>query len=248
MKGSIRVMGQGLRRERLFGRFTLGERQAGFTIVELMIATLVFSIVLLIITVGVLHFSNSYYKGINSSATQTAAQSAIDTISQAVQFGATGSAGTDVAPSGVFCAGSQMFLYSLGVEYTGGTPNSSNWGLYMFPNPHTGNCDTSGIVSFAGGSELLSTNMRVTDITVVNSDPTTNLWNISLTVAYGDSDLLCNTSIAAGTQGSCDNGSSRYATTDTVTGDDVGCHTDAGTQFCSVASLSTVAQQRVVGN
>src|SRR6185369_9199416 len=115
---------------------TAAARQAGFTIVELMIATLVFSLVLIVITVGVLHFTNTYYKGVNNSATQTAAQNAIDTISQSIQFTMSGSAGTDDAPAGVFCAGSRLFLYTAGKQYTGGTPSGTNWGLYMMNNPH----------------------------------------------------------------------------------------------------------------
>jgi len=203
---------------------------------------------LIVITVGVLHFTSSYYKGINSSTTQTTAQNAIDTISQSIQFSASGSAGTDVSPSGVFCAGSRMFLYSLGVQYKGATPSSTNWGLYMFPNPHTANCDTSGIGSFTGGTELLASGMRVTNVSVVNVDATKKLWQVSLTIVYGDSDLLCNTKLGGGTTGGCDSAAAAYAATDTVSGDDVACKPQIGSQFCSVAALSTVAQQRIVGN
>jgi prepilin-type N-terminal cleavage/methylation domain-containing protein len=227
---------------------SLTSNQGGFTIVELMIATLVFSVVLLVITIGVLSFTNSYYKGINSSTTQSTAQNAIDTVSQAIQFSSSGSAGTDVAPSGLFCAGSRMFLYSLGVQYKGATPSASNWGLYMFPNPHTSNCDTSGISSFAGGTELLASGMRVANVSVTNIDATKNLWQISLTLVYGDSDLLCNTKLGGTTKGSCQTTAPTYALSDPVSGDDVSCKSQIGSQFCSVAALSTVAQQRIAGD
>jgi len=46
--------------------------QSGFTLVELMIATMVFSVILLVITYGVVRFTNSYYKGLNSSTTNSA--------------------------------------------------------------------------------------------------------------------------------------------------------------------------------
>ena len=48
--------------------------QSGFTIVELMIATLVFAMVLLVITVGVMSFTRAYYRGINQSNTQRVAR------------------------------------------------------------------------------------------------------------------------------------------------------------------------------
>lgn len=229
-------------------RFANRSDQTGFTIVELMIATLVFSVVLLIITVGVLHFTNSYYKGVNSSTTQTTAQNAIDTISHALQFGSAGSAGTDAAPSGLFCAGSRMFLYTLGAEYMGATPSSTNWGLYMFPNPHTANCNASDISDFSGGTELLGPHMRVADVSVVDSNPAAGLWRISLNIVYGDSDLLCNTGLTGTTKGSCQSNATTYAASDVVKGSDVACKAQIGSQFCSVAALSTVAQQRVAGN
>ncbi|HSX05756.1 MAG TPA: prepilin-type N-terminal cleavage/methylation domain-containing protein [Candidatus Saccharimonadales bacterium] len=224
------------------------QNQDGFTIVELMIATVVFSLVLLVITMGVLHFSNSYYKGVNSSATQQAAQNAIDTISQSLQFGSAGSAGTDVAPAGAFCAGSEIFIYTLGKVYPGGTPTGSNSGLYESSNTNAGTCDPASVTNFTIGNELLGPKMRITNVSVINTDPSSNLWDVSLTVAYGDADLLCNTKLAAGVKGSCNNSSPRYALGDLVTGNDVACHTDAGSQFCSVAKLETIAQQRVTGS
>jgi len=230
--------------------------QGGFTIVEMMIATVIFSVVLLIITVGVLRFTSSYYKGINSSATQNAAQSAMDTITQAVQFGSAAPVGTDAAPSGVFCAGNQMFLYTLGVKYTGATPAAGNWGLYMFPNPQVGDCDTSGISDFSGGTELLGTNMRLTYVSLISTNDSLNLWQVALSVAYGSSDLLCNTETPSGTTGACDKSAPNYAkgspdTTVVKAADDtdnVFCKLQTGSQFCSTSVMSVVAQQRVTGS
>jgi len=228
----------------------LGMRQAGFTIVELMIATLVFSMVLLVITVGVLHFTNSYYKGVNSSATQTAAQNAIDTISQTVQFSSnTPSAGTPATGAGTdgnFCVGSKLFLYTLGKEYGTAAPAVGNWGLYMIDNPNTASCVGSGLTpaQLANGVELLAANMRVTNLSVANSNPTTNLWQIALGIAYGDADLLCNTS-QNGNTGGCSPGDQTSAATANVSGADIACKSQTGSQFCSVAALSTVAQQRI---
>ncbi len=234
------------------GSTTKSAKQAGFTIVELMIATVVFSMVLLIITVGVLHFTSSYYKGVNSSATQTAAQNTIDTISQAIQFGSSTPVGTDTAPSGVFCAGNEMFLYTLGVKYTGATPSSSNWGLYMFPNPQASNCDTGGISDFSGGKELLGVNMRLTSVSLTASNAAERLWQVSLGVAYGDADLLCNSELGTGTQGACDKSAPDYDSTAIVDAaddsDTVLCKIQTGSQFCSVATLSAVAQQRLAGS
>lgn len=70
----------------------LDHNAQGFTLVELMIATALFSSILLLITFGLLSIGQNYYKGKNSARTQDVARRVIDEISQAIQFG-------DAAPS-----------------------------------------------------------------------------------------------------------------------------------------------------
>jgi prepilin-type N-terminal cleavage/methylation domain-containing protein len=156
--------------------------QKGFTIVELMIATVVFSMVLLVITYGVIHFTTAYYKGINNSATQTAAQNAIDSITQSIQFS---SGGTTTADSSHFCAGGKVFLYNLGKQF-GGTPTATDRGLYEMPS--TASCDDPGTPN--GGTELLGKNMRLAGVSVTSSDSTdpTVPWQVTIRVAYGDAE------------------------------------------------------------
>jgi prepilin-type N-terminal cleavage/methylation domain-containing protein len=192
--------------------------QSGFTIVELMIATMVFSVILMVIVFGVIHFSNAYYKGINSSLTQTTARNAIDTVSQAIQFGTTTQPSSDDGVTGQFCAGGKVFLYTLGKQLTT-TPSVANWGLYRVDSS-SGCTLTSGT---AGGTELLSNKMRLADLSVSQPDATSNLWSISLRVVFGDDDLLTN---PANT--------------------DANCKLNTGAQFCSVSALSTTVQQRIV--
>jgi prepilin-type N-terminal cleavage/methylation domain-containing protein len=62
-------------------------RQDGFTVVELLIATVVFTMVLLVITSGVTHFTHAYYKGVHQSSTQTTSRNVINTIAQNIQYG-----------------------------------------------------------------------------------------------------------------------------------------------------------------
>lgn len=216
-----------------------GQDQRGFTIVELMIATVVFSMVLLVITYGVVHFTTAYYKGINSSATQTAAQNAIDSVTQSIQFS---SGGTTTADSTHFCAGGKVFLYNLGKEFSG-TPTATDRGLYEMPS--TASCDDPGTPS--GGTELLGKNMRLADVSLTSSNPTdpTVPWQVALRIAYGDSDLLCSPALN-GSQGGCSSGSSSFAANANFSADDMTCKSQIGSQFCSVSVLNSVAQQRIV--
>jgi prepilin-type N-terminal cleavage/methylation domain-containing protein len=215
--------------------------QAGFTVVELMIATVVSSIILLVITFGIVHFSNDYYKGINVSTTQATTQNAIDAVTQAIQFNSTGTVGTD-GTEGFFCAGTKVFLYTLGKQFTT-TPSVSNWGLYSLNNPSP-NCVIPG--STTGGTELLAKNMRLTYVNLAQNG-TSGVWSLELQVAYGDPDLLCRKSITGNTKGSCDKTATDYTSTDLISGNDVECRTRIGSQFCSVVDLSTAIGQRIEG-
>jgi prepilin-type N-terminal cleavage/methylation domain-containing protein len=215
--------------------------QSGFTIVELMIATLVFSVILLVITYGVLSFTNRYYKGINSSTTQNTARSALDSMSQAIQFGTSVGASTFSSPDGVFCAGSKMFLYTPGKLYSGSTPGPGQWGLYEFNNPATG-CVAPA--SAPGGAELLSKNMRVANLSVTQPDPLRNLWQVDFKVAYGAPDLLC---APLSQPGSCVS-SAATLTDPQLHASDVTCKSEVGSQFCSVSALSTTVEQRLPPN
>ena len=61
-------------------------KQNGFTIVELLIASAVFSFVILGASVAIIQISRLYYKGIIVSNTQTSAKAILDSITQAIQY------------------------------------------------------------------------------------------------------------------------------------------------------------------
>jgi len=220
--------------------------QSGFTIVELMIATIVSSVILLVITVGIVRFTNDYYHGINASNTQATTQDAIDMIAHSVEFNAgTTSAVSDTATSGAFCAGTHLFMFTAGQQLKG-APNDTNWGLYQINNPNA-NCNPltlAQVTAAGGGSELLGKNMRLAYLKI-SQQAGTNLWNVDIRVAYGDYDLLCKKSISAGTAGSCAPGSPSFASNATIQGNDVICKTQSGSQFCSVSHLTTSIGQRI---
>ena len=145
--------------------------QAGFTIVELMIATTVFSMVLLVIIYGVLSFTHAYYSGVNSSTTQDTARNVMNTVAQAIEFSGnvirgSGSVGGS-NPAYYFCAGGSVYYYIPGVKFDATQPvSSTNPGLYVDPGA-CGPAPTS--FSDPNGKELLGNNMRVTYLSLVAS-------------------------------------------------------------------------------
>lgn len=215
--------------------------QKGFTIVELMIATLVFSVILLIITFGVIQFSHDFYRGINSSTTQDIVRSVSDSVTQAIQFsGSTIQQGSLSTGSGQYvCTGNQEFIYTLGTEITA----SGGQALIQLPIP-SGNCYDNPSVQdpadWAKRNELLQPYMRLLKFSVAQVG-TSTVWQVDVKVAYGDIDLLCD----ANTVGSCTSSSNIPMATLISPTAIIHCKPQTGSQFCDVSDLKTVAQVRV---
>lgn len=192
---------------------------SGFTIVELMIATAVFSTILVAITVGVMYFTRQYYKSVYTSETQNVARDIADEVANAVKFGSsavTTISSTTPGQPVLFCAGGYVFytpsLYSGNGRYNG-TPST---GFYRQPMPN-GTCTAP--TNTTNRKQLLAKNMRVAKINFVAS--ASGLYTFSITVAYGDDDLLS------------DNGETAQ------------CKTGAGSEYCAVSSLVTTIQKRI---
>lgn len=227
-----------------------GSRQTGFTIVELMIATLVFSVILLVITYGVLRFTSAYYKGVNSSTTQDTARSVMDTVSQAIQF-----SGTQIVPTdgiggtggGYFCAGGQIYVFKTGVPYDGAAPTASQPGLYVTAD--NGSCNFAA-VTYGTGKELLGKNMRLVYLSVNNLSGQTYTVSVRLAYASGGgavdgNDLLC---APTAQPGSCTSATVLTDAQLAAAGNDVICKLQTGSQFCAVSALSTTVLRRVTGS
>ena len=173
-------------------------RQQGFTIIELMVATAVFAVVLVLVTVGVLQISRLYYKGVTTANTQNVARNIIDVVSQSIQFSGgpitptSSGAATPSSPK-VFCLSNQRFTYDLGWQVVDSDPNASKHQAYHglvqdtlagCTSSSTQNLDTP-VVS---GRELLSPKMRLSKMNII--DLGSNLYKIEVRVVYGDDDLL----------------------------------------------------------
>lgn len=195
---------------------SIKNQQQGFTIVELLIATLIFSVVLLIVTVGIIQISRVYYKGITESNTQNVTRNIADTISQAIQFNGGIVTNTPNSASGVFCVGNQQFSYRRGIMLTEATSTSN----YSLLQSTTSGCTSSSLVPTSNFKELVAPKMRLSNLVVQKTG--TNLYTITIKVTYGDDDLLNN------------------ATSTNPT-----CKVGAGSQFCSISELTTTVVKRV---
>jgi prepilin-type N-terminal cleavage/methylation domain-containing protein len=207
----------------------MSKRNRGFTIVELMIATLVFSVVLILITVGVLTFTKSYYQGINQSNTQNAARTIIESVSQAIQF--SGDAVTTPITSNNgslgFCIGNQRYSYYLGGQlWDEGTPDAALHQVkHALVMDKSGSCAGLAAQDIQGatvaGEEMLQPRMRLSKLTVENLSG--GLYKVTVRVVFGDDDLLNNPA-----------------------GPDANCKVSiSGSQFCAQSELSTIVKRRI---
>jgi hypothetical protein len=193
--------------------------------------------VLVVVTIGVMTFTRSYYKGITQSNTQNTARLVIENIAQAVQFSGddvTSPIGTSGSGGSVgFCIGNKRYSYREGWQLVDGTPNVSlKQTSHALVVDQSGTCsglNAQDVTKPVTGTELLSPKMRVAKLSLTQAG-TSGMYKIVLRVVYGDADLLFSPSgNAAGAAAS-----------------DATCRSAfAGSQFCAVSELSTVVSKRI---
>lgn len=176
----------------------------GFTLIELMIATVVFSVILLGAATSLIQIGRMYYKGVITSRTQNVARTVVDDIARRIQFSDAsvvvagpepkGNPGSEVDVRAV-CVGSTRYTYAVNAQ------RNDETNTYISANhriPHVlwrdqGSCDgdlpdltqnNPGV-----GEELIDQHMRLTKfaVTPVGGD---NLHRVEVGIIYGDDDLL----------------------------------------------------------
>lgn len=205
----------------------------GFTIIELMIALSVLSTILIMSSTIVINLGNIFTKGINQSNTQNTARNIMNEISSQLQLGGA----TPVIPGGnVFCLGSQRYNYRPNVKLDGNSASDHVLWRDTLNNSgaSTTTCQAMAITGIANptdansdltvkGTELLSPNMRITDLII--TDNTNGSYTVTVTVAYG--------------------GDQTDPPNDLVQriGGNTRC-VGSGSQFCAVSSLTQVVSKR----
>ncbi len=179
----------------------------GFTIVELLIATAIFSVILLGSTFALIQVSRMYYKGVVSARTQEVARNVIDEISRPLQFQGA-SLRIDPVPTAINgwdvitkCVGNQRLTYAVGMRADPSLPSGTVVGDRIkhalwkdtletqFPcvavdlrqtNPSSGTKGTNG-------KDMLSDRMRLSRLDV---DYSNGIWSTDVSVMYGDRDVM----------------------------------------------------------
>jgi len=213
----------------------------GFTILELMIATTVFSMVLLVCALAIIQVGRMYYKGTITTSTQVASRKFGEDVSQAIQFGSRASVyqfirkspiqsmsnGTQTVDAEAICIGDVRYTYVIGKPQGAGA-NDSKYVLWKDRNSVVSPCvpvDITSAQPTTVGESMLGDRMRLAKFYIVNI---IGLYYISITVSYGDSDDLFDAPTATIPEqfGICKG-------------------VNAGGQFCAVSRYNTVVGKRL---
>jgi prepilin-type N-terminal cleavage/methylation domain-containing protein len=208
----------------IYRRTPLNSR--GFTIIELMIALSVMSVILVISTIILINLGLLYTKGTNQANTQNITRNIVNELASQLQLG---TANPTISTGGsveAICIGSQRYSYRRGHQLD--ASNGSDHALWRDTRNTSGPCvpfdlanpsaDASEVPD--SGAELLLPQMQLVDFTI-DTPPTTpqGTYSIKVTVAYGDPSLLLPGNHCTGKE---------------------------GTQYCAVSSLTQNITRRGV--
>jgi prepilin-type N-terminal cleavage/methylation domain-containing protein len=228
----------------------LSNNNNGFTILELIIATAIFSGALLMLMLGFLSISNSYTKGLTVTETQNVSRNVINTISQSLEFGnsianqlPTPEAASNGTQSGWFCTDNYVFAYTLGQEVStvNGTKQDA---LEQVPDitcpvANVSGCPNQGTTlpsadscaKSSGAVELLGPRMRLIALAIAQGPE--GSYQIDTGVAYGDAQFLKGVVVSGVTQ---------YYDTPLSK---VTCTGTTADNFCATSELQTVVGPRI---
>lgn len=227
-------------------------RVSGFTLVELLIAMTVFSVVLILVILGIRGFFITFYRSQVNASTQNTVRTISNTIEKSLEYSATTPeefAPTSTQPVGLLCTGNQEFAYLLGKAV--GTPEAPTFGLHEL-SVTPGDCptDPQSQGGWNTGTSLLGNNYRLITFKLTPLSSPANYYALDIKIAYtsggaqnaGD-DLLCSPSVIPATDpGGC---APSTANLTDFTLPDITCKTSAGSQFCDVAELQSIVENRL---
>ena len=196
------------------------KNQEGFTLVELMVSTVIFSLVLMAVTVALVQISRLYYRGVTQARTQEVTRNVSDEISQSIQFSAQNvsppnyptntTVGPNIEPNNrgagndqfYFCVGPKRYSFAIDRMVSRDTADNANkysaHGMWVdVPSTGCANAATPPTPLnledgvLSDGRELLQENMRITKLELTPIND--ELWTLNLNIAYGEEEFFFET-------------------------------------------------------
>jgi prepilin-type N-terminal cleavage/methylation domain-containing protein len=201
-------------------------KQQGFTVIELLIASAIFSVIMLICLTAFVEIGRAYYKGVTMSRTQDVARSMIDDISRSLQFS---NASVSSIGNTTYCVGNKRYTISRGIEITssGGVAGLQGQHGVQREDNFIGGCSAATPAQLGSATELLSEGMQIDVFEVAPVSTDNKLWQIHIKIVSG-SNIVAN-DILTGAVGAKQCVSRPGATS----------------QFCAISDLTTIITGRL---
>jgi prepilin-type N-terminal cleavage/methylation domain-containing protein len=200
-------------------------KQLGFTLVELMIATTVFSIVMLISTYSFMQINKYFAKGISMARTQDAVRNIAVDISDQIKLTPVTVNQSNPADTGWICIGNKKYIYNINIPEDGSGNALKSVELTM------NDCDSSGDTKV-----LLAKDTRVL---VFKVNPVgTNIYTVNITLlkAPKDEDPYDDTGLIDHADGTPAN--PKY--------EEWRCKSAvSGSEYCALSNITTTVLRRV---
>lgn len=201
----------------------------GYTIIELLIASLVFTTILLLCLEGITRLGKLYVKNISTSRTNQFIKSLSDEVTNQIKFGASKPEiiSTNTDNSYRFCISNKAYKIVF---------NTRNDSVLRKVSNGCSSIEFSDSNFFVTNSENLGPpGMRVLDFSINQPDPGNSLWFMNIKVALGDNDLLIDS-----------DGNELNDTTPYEKYKEARCRSGiSGGEFCSVLGISSSAMRRL---
>ena len=168
----------------------------GFTLVELMLATTVFSVLLLIGLAGFVQVGRAYYKGITISQTQEVAKQIIDGVTAQISLSSSVTLVQHASNSRDYlCIGSNRYTFkTFNLTDSSSHDFVNNFGLLEDQLPGNSGCpnpfDNPGAVALSNPTELLGNDMRLLAFAITPVAGSPNLYTANISVAFGQDSAL----------------------------------------------------------
>lgn len=214
----------------------------GFTITELLVATAVFSAVLLLIIVGFTQIGRLFYKGVTVSQTRQTATQIQQAVSNDIRLSATavtpvsyqcpagGCANGSTGTISAWCVGNHLYIPLTNNRVDLSAHDfSAKFGLIQAQLPGgacSGGVYASTDVAAMKPVEMLGDDMRINWFDIEPTPNSSGVFTVSITVAYGEDAAFVNGTLFNQPNPPQCRGIS------------------TGSQFCSVAQLNTTVSNR----
>ena len=182
-----------IRPRRILARFARNSKlSAGFTITELLLATAIFSTVIMIALAAFLGIGRLFYKGVNMTQNQQTARNIMDLVSSDIQSSSTPVVNGISGDNKYICIGSARYIYKIYNPVDLSNHNDTDkFGLLRDTLPGSSGCADpyGGPNKFPPNkpTELLGNGMRLNSFSV-SPDGCQSICTASIDLATGDDD------------------------------------------------------------